>query len=312
MNREYYKRHRGRLIRRREIGDKIVDIIHDYTFAPHELVKLFKEDEGFREAVLSGNYLFFHGNLVLKSNSILTLTPESISLKHNHGALSYNLCKIIKVVRRMATAKHHVHGLLRVDANGNTIRTPVKAGAGDDSSIGDSSIHSGGSYDGHYHNLRDRGSSIEGTEVVATRFLGIREPLRAEKFTPDNIYENFKFMDEPHPSEFANKIVLHMSHKGITVEELAEVSGLSVKTIQRMRTADDSRPKLKSIVAVCLALNLAPFASMDLLYLAGYRLTQTIEEQIYSRLLEVYWECSMEQINELLDYLHVPSFRSAE
>lgn len=110
---------------------------------------------------------------------------------------------------------------------------------------------------------------------------------------------------ENEKEDFSTILVSHMEDAEMTVESLAERTGLSVKTIQRMRNDLDARPKLESVVAVCLGLKLYPEESIELLSLAGYKLRKKSKEKAYSLLLNYLYEQDIRFCNNLLIELKI-------
>ena len=103
------------------------------------------------------------------------------------------------------------------------------------------------------------------------------------------------------PNTFGEALKYLMKWQDVRNEELAEYSMIAVETISRMRSRPDYEPKLKSVIAICIALNLPPMLSSKLVELAGYNLRYTSEEQMfYSVLLAGSSSFTVEDCNELL------------
>lgn len=84
-----------------------------------------------------------------------------------------------------------------------------------------------------------------------------------------------------------------------TVEQLAESSGLSDKTIQRMRNGE--AVVIQSIIAMCIGLYLHPDISTEMLQKLGYTLGPVVEiHMIYKTLLCNCNTMTIEECNELL------------
>ena len=117
--------------------------------------------------------------------------------------------------------------------------------------------------------------------------------------TKDNLFEVIGGGPEP-PNSFGKALIHFMSARGVTIEQLAGETGLSPKTIQRMRNTPNIIPELKSVVAVCIGLHLDPYESDMLLHLAGYNLTDRKIDCIYRFFLNVVYKESVEDCNEML------------
>ncbi|MDY2776598.1 MAG: hypothetical protein SOV02_08920 [Streptococcus infantarius] len=103
------------------------------------------------------------------------------------------------------------------------------------------------------------------------------------------------------PNTFGEALKYVMKYQDVRNEELAEYSMIGVETISRMRNRSDYEPKLKSVVAICIGLNLPPMVSNKLIELAGYSLRNTTDEHMfYSVLLAGSSSFTVGECNELL------------
>ncbi|GAB2022110.1 hypothetical protein RyT2_11840 [Pseudolactococcus yaeyamensis] len=92
-----------------------------------------------------------------------------------------------------------------------------------------------------------------------------------------------------------------MMWKKMTVEELAEQTLLAPETISRMRNRNVSKPNLKSVVAICVGLELPSHLSHKLIELAGHTLRLTlIDHQFYELILNSCTEESIYYCNKIL------------
>ena len=76
----------------------------------------------------------------------------------------------------------------------------------------------------------------------------------------------------------------------MSVREFAEHIGLSEITIERFWTKPESRPKISSVIAVCIGLEFPPTTSEYVLALLGYHLRNIPPEDIYKALLTMYYK----------------------
>ena len=98
----------------------------------------------------------------------------------------------------------------------------------------------------------------------------------------------------------ADTIVGLMNDKKITVEQLAESSHVSDKTIQRIRNELNYKPGLQTMISLCIALELEPTLSKYLIGLSGYTLRNTDEGNAYDIVLHSYAVYGVYECNELL------------
>lgn len=118
--------------------------------------------------------------------------------------------------------------------------------------------------------------------------------------------------NDPHRSALNRTMRQEMSMRGITEEWFAVESGISVKTVQRMRNDPEYRPSLQTVVAVCLGMHLFTYNSRNLLYVAGYILNDLTIERIYQSLLDLAYQTPMKDINDALIRLGYPPFADKE
>ena len=101
-------------------------------------------------------------------------------------------------------------------------------------------------------------------------------------------------------SPLGEAVVYHMKRCNITSEQLMERSGLGSTTITKLRTGK-GRPKLETILAFCVALNLEEYFRTDLMNKAGVRFDNNNPAHlVYITILELMPDANVFQINEFL------------
>lgn len=101
-------------------------------------------------------------------------------------------------------------------------------------------------------------------------------------------------------SPLGEAVVYHMKRCNITSEELMERSGLGATTITKLRTGK-GRPKLETILAFCVALNLEEYFRTDLMNKANVHFDeQNPAHLIYITILELMPDANVFQINDFL------------
>ena len=92
-----------------------------------------------------------------------------------------------------------------------------------------------------------------------------------------------------------------MEKQNITEEALAGESGISTKQITRLRTGETETPKLGTVVALAIALDLPQKVSMAFLNIAGYTLRRGISSHMmYEFFLSDSCSFSVKECNEIL------------
>ncbi len=102
------------------------------------------------------------------------------------------------------------------------------------------------------------------------------------------------------PPSYPESLKKLMAKKKITIEDLANRSGLTMRTVVRHRQGDIRRPTLSNMIAICIGMNLHPVLSFDLLSKAGIRLTTSKEDTVYSMVLMTMSEKSITDVNKYL------------
>ena len=114
----------------------------------------------------------------------------------------------------------------------------------------------------------------------------------------DEIKET-KAMYDKLPSCFSEALIMLMKWRGISERELADACLVDEKTIQRMRTGKSTA--LRSIIAVCVGLQLPPTISTELVRKAGHTLVGDTDRIALSHILSCYYKNSIYECNELME-----------
>lgn len=93
--------------------------------------------------------------------------------------------------------------------------------------------------------------------------------------------------------------------KGYDVYVLEEMTGISYRTIERIKNERGSRPQLQQLVAICLAVNALPTETVKLVELAGLQFRETLEEQTYLVIINTCYMFGVAYCNKLLFSLGV-------
>lgn len=148
-------------------------------------------------------------------------------------------------------------------------------------------------------------SSVRQKNAYSNIFYGNKARPELEEITRKDYIETFFGGKNPPTDYLANALTYLMDETNTSEAQLAEATGLSEKTIQRMRNEIDYRPNIRTVVAVCIGLNLYPKFSNLLLQLAGIFPRYTTEEQTYMFLINEYYHASVEECNDFLRRLNL-------
>ncbi|EKF35835.1 ImmA/IrrE family metallo-endopeptidase [Bacillus xiamenensis] len=104
------------------------------------------------------------------------------------------------------------------------------------------------------------------------------------------------------PNHFPEALKALMKWKDLKNEELAEKCLLSSKTIQRMRNEEGYEPKLRTVIALCVGMQLPPILSRKLIEISGYAIRFAVEEHaMFEAIITGYYKTSIHECNELLE-----------
>jgi len=112
------------------------------------------------------------------------------------------------------------------------------------------------------------------------------------------------------PNDFGAMLSYFMEKKEITEEGLAELTGLSDRTIRLMKWNADSRPELANIVAVCIALHLYPHESIKLINAAGYFFRNNKKDNTYQFLIDSAYNKNVHECNRFLESMNLDPLTS--
>lgn len=142
-----------------------------------------------------------------------------------------------------------------------------------------------------YHSAREyKGKRIAHAEKIASI-----DTISKEMF--QNIISGGG--SEP-PFNFGGMLAYFMGLKGVTEEGLAELTGISDRTIRRYKNDEGERPTLENVVAIGIALHLFPHQTVNLLGAAGYQLRKTPKERAYQYLIDAAYNNTVYECNLFL------------
>lgn len=94
------------------------------------------------------------------------------------------------------------------------------------------------------------------------------------------------------PMSFSGALDTLIKWRGMTEEQLAEASELSVKTIQRLRNDEPSNVSMETVMQLCIGMKLPPPLSDCLMTASGHYFRATELHLMYRYLLETsYFRC---------------------
>ena len=114
------------------------------------------------------------------------------------------------------------------------------------------------------------------------------------------------------PGSFSGTLRAHMTRQGMTIERLSEKTGISVRSINRLRNEERASYALEQVILIALALHLPPEFSLDLIEKAGLRLRSRPEDLIYGAVLRTMYKEPLDAIQEALHECGGPELKIRE
>lgn len=101
------------------------------------------------------------------------------------------------------------------------------------------------------------------------------------------------------PDEFSEAIALLIQKSGLKVTTICECTGLDYANLSRWRKKKGHKVTYKNLIKFCLALHLPPEISEILFRQQRVQLNNSIEDKILARLLNQYYNLSIEEFSEI-------------
>ena len=101
------------------------------------------------------------------------------------------------------------------------------------------------------------------------------------------------------PRYFPKALCYVMKLTGMTIEALEEASQVSCRTISRYRTGDAKSYSEDKIVAMCVAMQLPPWLSRELIRV-GVGFSETPRQRTYMMILDGMYTSSVDEIQAIL------------
>ncbi|MBQ8617529.1 MAG: helix-turn-helix transcriptional regulator, partial [Clostridia bacterium] len=102
------------------------------------------------------------------------------------------------------------------------------------------------------------------------------------------------------PVTFHEALSYLMKRAHITIEGMEERTGISSRTISRMRTQERRDYSLDQVIAICVALQLPPWLSREMIAKAGFILRTTKQHQAYQLVLDCMFIDTVEDVQRFL------------
>ena len=102
------------------------------------------------------------------------------------------------------------------------------------------------------------------------------------------------------PLTFPDALSYLMKRAHLTIEGMEERAGISARTISRMRTQERRDYSLDQVISICIALQLPPWLSREMIAKAGLLLRPIKQHQAYQLVLNCMFMDSIEDVQRFL------------
>ncbi|MFI8574358.1 hypothetical protein ACIGEL_01510 [Rossellomorea aquimaris] len=113
--------------------------------------------------------------------------------------------------------------------------------------------------------------------VETNREIRIYDIQKEEPFLSDKIYssELEDFIELHQSASFSERLFQHIDGKGQTDASIYKKAGLDRKHFSKIRSIPDYKPSKRTVVALCLSLELSEEETGDMLSAAGFSLSDS-------------------------------------
>lgn len=233
-----------------------------FLICAKDAVKLFAQNEKFRELISSGAYIYAEGRFCINSAEYVRHDKEGKPYLTEHARSHTEAC------------------CLRFDRVGS-VENP-------EYHWGELHLESGGA-----RQFVRNGKTIYCPQCAAEPGLCDPAAFKAEMEWSVAVRRMISGM------EFGEALKVLMNVRDISVEQMESASGLSVSTVKRLRAGQEA--SAEQIVAIAVALQLPPMVSGDLLEMCGIRLDHnSLKNSAYQMILMTQYKTDIEQVNAFL------------
>ena len=251
---------------------------HTGDFDSKKLLILYATNPRFRYFINSGHYMLVQGKVVPNSPNFITFRDGHTGLYGTVAASDPAFCRhyMAAVSDRRFSPFRANRPFLKSIYSTHQFRSHINRPS-------------------HQFQRREFFEDKLGNGKVITSF---------KEVTCDNI-ANIVGKDLGPGEDFSCALKRFMRESQVTTERLSEFTGLSSKTIQRMRVPG-YHAELPHIIALCVGLHLDPYNGMYLVHLSGYELTNSFRDKVYRFILSFAYQNTVYDCNLMLIRLGLP------
>lgn len=221
-----------------------------FVIARKDVFAIYRENEGFRQQIQSGQYIYADGHICINDSRFVYPTEKGLRLTAWANAHVDQCCLRFNSIYEPCGMADYRFGAMNSDE----------------------------AYNQHYMAFAQESG-----------LLSSREQLTAMN----------KVLTEL-PLTFPDALSYLMKRAHLTIEGMEERAGISARTISRMRTQERRDYSLDQVIAICIALQLPPWLSREMIAKAGFLLRPIKQHQAYQLVLDCMFMDSIEDVQRFL------------
>ncbi len=265
-----------------EIAEAVVkrqELRHLVRMSQSEAMVTYIRNPRFRRVMFGDKYVFVNGNFVVKQIGVFLL-ETGISLEDFISLYGKNLgiTSVFDIALHYYRYPHYGHTRGRPSFSGKVAHGHRRLS----------------------NSPRALKSFEDASRVEDINLMSKNAFMKCIGFGGDDNNENNGSSGNEPPNKFKELLDGHLDDKDITIEGLAELTGISDRTIRRMRNNVDYKKNLGYVVAICIALHLTPKKSEKLVQEAGLSFKTTPEDQAYLHLIDCAYNKTVVECNTFL------------
>ena len=221
-----------------------------FAIARKDVLAIYRENEGFRQQIQSGQYIYVDGHICINDSRFVRHTEKGLRLTAWANAHVDQCCLRFNSIYEPCGVADYRFGAMNSDE----------------------------AYNQHYMAFAQEKGLLSNKEQLTAMTKLISEL----------------------PIAFPDALSYLMKRAHLTIEGMEERAGISARTISRMRTQERRDYSLDQVIAICIALQLPPWLSREMIAKAGYLLRPIKQHQAYQLVLDCMFMDSVEDVQRFL------------
>ena len=221
-----------------------------FVIARKDMLAIYRENEGFRQQIQSGQYIYVDGHICINDSRFVCTTEKGLRLTAWANAHVDQCCLRFNSIYEPCGVADYRFGAMNSDE----------------------------AYNQHYMAFAQE---------------------KGQQSSKEQLAEMTKLISEL-PLSFQDALSYLMKRAHMTIEGLEERAGISSRTLSRMRTQERREYSLDQVIAICVALQLPPWLSREMIAKAGFLLRPIKQHQAYQLVLDCMFMDAVEDVQRFL------------